>query len=52
MKTLQVVDIPSLDEAKRQANGLLRRDDIEIITISHQYADNLLSILVHYRKKS
>lgn len=50
IQTVQI-DIPTLEEAKEEVNKFLSRDDIEIISVSHQYNDGLLSILVHYKPK-
>ena len=49
-KGLQVVDIPTIAEAKIKVNEFLNRTDIEAISISHQYNEGILSILVHYKK--
>lgn len=53
LKLLQgaTINISSLEEAKEQVNKFLADESIEVISVSHQYNDGLLSILIHYKNK-
>jgi len=50
-KSLQIVNIPDLDQMKKDVNDFISQPDIEVISINQQFNDGVLSVLVHFKKK-
>lgn len=50
-KSMQMVSIPDLDKMKSELNEFMNREDIEVISLNHQFNDGIMSVLVYYRKK-
>ncbi len=50
-KQMQIVDMPSLEDMEKSVNEFLAKTDIEVINVSHQMEEAVISVMIHYRKK-
>lgn len=49
-KSMQIVKVPTLEEMKKEVSEFISQPEIKVVSISHQFNDGIMSVMVHYKK--